>query len=202
MLLVLVGGLGVWAATEAVEGHGPLASAKARHLRAMKDRVAQPATVDKVTLESFGARPANLPLADLVPLERHGVRVEGYVLHFGRSRDGDFHLELTPTASPAEMRGARYVVTEITPAWRKGSTGWTFERLAEALDPARGSAAAGARAPRRVRISGWLMYDFLYDALPAPAFDRAHRVSGWEVHPVTRIERWDDARQAFVELPR
>jgi hypothetical protein len=28
------------------------------------------------------------------------------------------------------------------------------------------------------------------------------RVTGWEIHPVTRIEIWDDARAAFVEYGR
>ena len=62
--------------------------------------------------------------------------------------------------------------------------------------------------PPRVRISGWLMYDFQYDApflpqkapiLPGPAH---RRLTGWEIHPVTRIEIWDEARKDFVDYPR
>ena len=58
--------------------------------------------------------------------------------------------------------------------------------------------------PRRVRLSGWLLYDFQYDR-PATPWSRqysAPRLSGWEIHPVTRIEVWDDARGEWVEVPR
>jgi hypothetical protein len=59
-----------------------------------------------------------------------------------------------------------------------------------------------------VRISGWLLYDFEYDApyrtqrhaLISGA--RSTRLTGWEIHPVTRIEVWDDSTRDFVEIPR
>jgi hypothetical protein len=47
-----------------------------------------------------------------------------------------------------------------------------------------------------VRLSGWLLHDFEH-AGPA----RAWRVSAWEIHPVTAIEVWDEARQAWQPLP-
>ena len=58
--------------------------------------------------------------------------------------------------------------------------------------------------PQRARVSGWLMDDYAYDRTPSP-WALAHgstRVSGWEIHPVTRIERWDAARDGWVEVAR
>ena len=55
-----------------------------------------------------------------------------------------------------------------------------------------------------MRLTGWLLNDFDFDPR-RPDFTRepaAQRVSGWELHPVTKIEIWDEARAAFVEVPR
>ena len=58
--------------------------------------------------------------------------------------------------------------------------------------------------PLRVRVSGWLMYDEPYDTRPSPwtIEHLAPRVTGWEIHPVTKLERWDADRLAWVELAR
>ena len=76
--------------------------------------------------------------------------------------------------------------------------------FAATLPGAVGDVSRWQDPPRRVRISGWLMYDFQFETrrpdLTLPAFEQ--RESGWEVHPVTKIEIWNDARAAFVEVPR
>jgi len=55
--------------------------------------------------------------------------------------------------------------------------------------------------PRRVRLTGWLTYDFPYEgAHNRPGFPP--RIASWEIHPVTRIELWDDTLAAFVDYPR
>jgi hypothetical protein len=72
-----------------------------------------------------------------------------------------------------------------------------------------------------VRLSGWLLYDFQYDGVHRSAdplrwmwnrfgLKRPYRpdgpvsiwprLSGWEIHPVTRIEVWDDARGGYGEV--
>jgi hypothetical protein len=55
-----------------------------------------------------------------------------------------------------------------------------------------------------VRLTGWLCYDYQYDDLPSTwslQFGLARR-SGWEMHPVTKIELWNPADSAYVELRR
>ena len=201
-LLMLFSGLGLWLAAESMEGHGPLATTETRHLRAMKDRAQAPAGCMDMALADFPALPARLPLAEFERIERRGIRVEGYVQRIESAFDGDLHLTVVAAPSAAPGRGERYVSAEITPRWREGSRYWTLEGLAEALGSHHSGAASGARHPRRARLSGWFTYDFWFDALPAWAFDRERRVTGWEIHPVTRIEVWDDAEAKFVELPR
>lgn len=202
VVILAVLGVGLWLVVAADEGRGPLATRETRHLRAVKDRAEPPLTYEEKSLESFARLPAKLPLEEFARLEQRGVSVEGYVQRIERSFDGDFHLTVVSQPSTERGRGERYVTAEVTPGWWKGSTSWSFERLVEAFGSDRSGVTAGARHPRRVRISGWLMYDYWYDALPAWTFDRKHRMSGWEVHPVTRIEIWNDVQKTMVELPR
>lgn len=200
--VVLLCGLGLWLTAESLEGRGPLASPRLRHLRAMKDRAEAPPEYEDFALDGFRALPARLPLAELAGIERRGVRVEGYVRRIERSFDGDFHLTVVAAPSAPPGRSERYVTSEITEHWREGSTRWTLEGLRAALGSDSAARPPGTRHPRRARLSGWLMDDLWCDALPAWVFDRSHRLSAWEIHPVTRIEVWDDARGQFVELPR
>ena len=70
--------------------------------------------------------------------------------------------------------------------------------------PNRGGITRWDAGPRRVRVSGWLLYDSQYDARHS-SWALAHgavRVTGWEIHPVTRIEIWDDALAAWAEVAR
>ena len=199
-LRLVVAALALWAGAETLEGRGVLAPPVLRHLRAMKDRDTPPPTCEDLALEAFPALPVRRALAGYAPLERRGVRVEAYVRRIESSRDGDFHLKLV--ASPSAGAGAHYVTAEITPRWRRGSPGWSLARLAGALRAGHGDAAPPAKGPRRARLSGWLLYDVWCDALPAWVFDRGRRVNGWEIHPVTRLEVWDDSLARFVGLPR
>jgi len=191
--------LAAWLVVECVEGRGVWSTPELRHMREMKDRREAPSTVEDMTVDDFARLPANRPISEYAPLERHGVRVEGYVQRIERSPDGDFHLTLE--ASLPAGKGDRYMTIEITPGWHRGSR-WTYEALADRLGAERAGAPAPREQPRRVRITGWLMYDVWYDALPAWVFDRGHRISGWEVHPVTRIEVWDERQKALVPVSR
>ncbi len=76
-------------------------------------------------------------------------------------------------------------MTEVTPAFRSPRTGWTMEVL-------RGLCEHQAR----VRISGWLLYDY-----PHVRDVGNWRASAWEIHPVTLIEVWEPERQAWHRLP-
>ena len=98
-----------------------------------------------------------------------------------------------------------YATAEITPQWHSGARDWSFESLRAAFRSGSGGDVTRWRdPPRRVRLTGWLMYDFQFETrrpnLARPASEQ--RASGWEMHPVTKIEIWDEARAAFVQVPR
>ena len=187
-----------------VMGHGPLAAAPERHLRAMKDRLAPPPSVEMFTLADFAALPHRAAAADVAALERGGVVMEGYVQNFMRAADDDYHLEIAPTPRSPGGADTAYATAEITPGIRGGSRRWSYERLVAAFRPNRGGATRWDEGPRRARVSGWLLYDYPYDAPPSPSELRmsSPRISGWEIHPVSRIELWDDSLRRFVDYPR
>jgi hypothetical protein len=188
-------------------GRGPLSTPVDRHLREMKERTAAPASLDALTMTDFQALPHGRPLAEFAALEQRGVSLEGYTQFANIAADGDYHLSLTDTP-PQSLFNHRTVTAEVTPEFSRGSARWTWERLTAELRPLSWLLPSWPGGPRRVRISGWLLYDFQYDApfLPqkAPIIPaRVHRrLTGWEIHPVTRIEIWDEARGGFVDYPR
>ena len=70
------------------------------------------------------------------------------------------------------------------------------------LRPVLGGPTAWPGGTRRVRVSGWLMYDWQHDK-PFEAHREgrtAPRLTGWEIHPVTRIEAWNDTLERFVDV--
>ena len=203
-VLSLLLGAAALAAYLHIMGHGPLAGAPARHMRALKDRRAAPASVSVFTLAEFAALPHRVSLAGYAPLERRGVTTEGYVQRFMRAVDDDYHLELAPTPRAPGGPDTVYATAEITPAFRRDSQRWGYEALVAAFRPTRGGATPWDAGPRRVRVSGWLLYDYPYDAPPSEWEKRmgSPRISGWEIHPVTHIELWDDSLRRYVDLPR
>ncbi len=180
---------------------GPFASAAGRHLRALKQRVELPAQVSPVSLTWFRALPRGLPPSRTAPLESRAVVMEGWVQRLQWAADGDVHLEIADRPPPPGGV-TRYVTGEVTPAFRRRHPGWRYEALAAALRPNVGTRTPWPGGPRRARVTGWLLYDFQNDNPPSEEAveHRAARVSGWEIHPVTRMEVWDDARGAWVEV--
>jgi hypothetical protein len=185
-------------------GEGPFATPEARHMRSMKDRSVAPAAVSAVSVSLFDSLPYRRPLVEYAPLERRGVVMEGYIKHMLRAPDGDIHLEVAGRL-PEPGTTPLYATAEITPQWHRGARHWTYESLRAAFRCGSGGDVTRWREPpRRVRLTGWLMYDFQFETR-RPDRTRApseQRESGWELHPVTKIEIWDDARAAFVEVPR
>lgn len=201
-------------------GQGPFASRAARHLRAMKERTAQPAAAEPVRFGNFRALPLATPLEHYARLERRAVSLEGHVAGMIRSSDGDIHLEITAIPRAPGDRETLYVTGEVTPAFQR-SEGWTYERLRQAFLPISGWTHFD-RPTARVRIQGWLLYDWQYDGLPSPdplravwnqmrptqgGHPRWHkptaiwpRLTGWEIHPVTAIEVWDEATGTYRRL--
>lgn len=190
-------------------GESPVSSGAERHLREMKERTHAPASVTPYTFADFVALPHGRPVAEFASIEQRGVSLEAWVMHMQLSSDGDYHLSLGPLPAPPPVDPAtRGLTAELTPQWQRGSRSWQWEHLDTALHPYFTAGPDWPPGACRVRISGWLMYDFQYDEpflknsrphLPGPA---AHRLTGWEIHPITRIEIWDDARRNYVEYAR
>lgn len=185
-------------------GEGPFARPEARHMRAMKDRSVAPTEAAPTSVSLFDSLPYRRPLAEYAPFERRGVVMEGYIKHMLRAPDGDIHLEVTATASEPGVP-VPYATAEITPQWHRGAARWEYESLRAAFrSGSGGDVSRWQDPPRRVRLTGWLMYDFQFETR-RPDLTRGPselRESGWELHPVTKIEIWNDALAAFVEVPR
>jgi hypothetical protein len=182
-----------------IAGRGPLASSEARHLSALKNRRVPPAQAVPITFADLGALPHGRPLAEYAPLEERGVALEGYVQGMLSASDGDVHLEVGDTEVPRSWPNYLYTTAEITAPWRQDSPTWQYERLVANFRPVGSGYRQWDRPARRVRLTGWLLYDFQYDT---PTTATIGRLTGWEIHPVTRIELWDEARQEFVEYRR
>ena len=190
-------------------GESPIAGRAERHLREMKERTAAPRALEPITFADLTALPHGRPLAEFAPIEARGVTLEGYVKNLHLSSDGDYHMSLSETPPPPLSQLSPVVTAEVTPQWQRGSRWWRWEPLATALRPHSWIRPSWPGGPRRVRVSGWLLYDFQYDE-PFVHDRRPHlpgrgtpsRLTGWEIHPVTRIEIWDGARAAFVEYGR
>lgn len=188
----------------ALLGRGIGLPEQTRHLRAMKDRSEPPAEVRDVDMEYFASLPHGAPMPVRASLEREGVRMQGWVQRILLSGDGDVHLELAQNRRVLGERDTVYVVAEITPPWRNQRRGWAYESLLVAFRPNSGGATAWDAGPRRVRLTGWLLYDHAYDKPVTDwslHFGKARR-TGWEIHPVTGIELWDDAARDWRELAR
>lgn len=187
-----------------VMGRGPLADRAARHLRTMKDRRASPTSATSFTLADFAALPHHATVADYARIERRGVVVEGYVQRLLRASDDDYHMEVAPTRRSPGGSDTMYVTAEITPGVRGGTDGWSYARLVTVLRPNHGGETEWDGGPRRARVTGWLLYDYQYDETPSVWEQRlaAPRISGWEIHPVTRIEVWDDSLRGYRDVGR
>lgn len=203
-VLGLAAGAVTLATALTVLGMAPGSPEDGRHLRTQKSRTALPLEVTEMSIEEVQALPHGRPIAEVAAIEARGVSLEGYVQRTLLAGDGDLHLELAPTRRLPGGPDTTYVTAEITPSFRHGSAAWQHERLRERFRPNRGGPAAWDSGPARVRLTGWLLYDGPYDRQPSrwTLENAAPRVSGWEIHPVTRIEVWDDALAAWTEVAR
>jgi hypothetical protein len=164
------------------------------YLGVQKHRTTVPAAYEPWTWAQFLALPAvprayrEADWATVRAFSARAISLEGYLAEVMRQRDGDVHLHLrhmpAPQCFPPGPRGEQ-IVTEVTPAFQPPQTGWSDDAL-----------LALCQRQVRVRLSGWLLHDF-----PHGRDIGRWRASAWEIHPVTAIEMWDDARQAWQPLP-
>jgi hypothetical protein len=185
-------------------GEGPGVSLESSHLRDMKNRLDPPPSAQPITFADMVALPHRRPVGEYSAYERRGVSIEGYVQTVMHAVDGDLHLEVTEDPLAWNAFDTSYLSAEITPGVRGDSKSWTYDRLVEQFHPIVGGPTPWRPGTRRVRIRGWLMYDWQYDQ--PRHHDHHHRVgdrlTGWEIHPVTGIEVWDDDAARFVEVAR
>jgi hypothetical protein len=81
----------------------------------------------------------------------------------------DWHMYLTPSPGAAKRTA---VVVELTPRVRKDHPGWTDTAIEATSDS--------------VRVTGWLMFDPDH-----PDQVGVSRRTVWEIHPVTKLEKWN-----------
>ena len=179
-------------------GKAPWSVAGERHLRALKDRRDAPAVATPMSLPAFAELPRGISLAERAPYEKRGVVVEGYVQRMLRALDGDYHLDLAPEAQPGYEKYVPYVVAEVTPAWQRRVPAWSYDRLIERFRPPRGGVTGWDDGPRRVRLTGWLMYDQPHETRPLRR-RYPDALTAWEVHPVTRIEVWSETAGRYED---
>ena len=185
-------------------GKAPWSPPEMRRLRARKDRVEAPSAYDAVTVADIESLPHGVTPAARAGLEARGVSFDGWVQRMLTAPDGDFHFELVGTPRRPGGPDTCYVTAEITPQWSRGSETWAYESLVALLRPNQGGATPWDGGPRRARVSGWLLHDYQHDIVPSSWSLRngAPRLSGWEIHPVTRLELWSDSLGRFVDVPR
>jgi len=180
-------------------GKLPTASLASRHMRDMKDRIEEPPAVEPTTFVAMTSLPKDLSVAEYSGIDRRAVSLDGYIQRMVRASDGDLHLEIVPEPhGPGDAR-VHYMTADITPQWHRGSDSWRYGRLVEQYHATRGGVTPWEQGARRVRLSGWLLYDYEYPDFTSPT---NRRVTSWEIHPVTRIEVWDDSLGRFTEYPR
>jgi hypothetical protein len=188
------------------DGHcGPTGDGGDTVTNQRKNRTDEPAAYHDVTWGAVQALPYPVAgksldkwtpdqLAQIEPYQGIAVSVVGYLAalkpqnhgsgestncHFTNSEEVDWHVALVENAGDAESTS---IVVETTPRVRKQHPTWTP-----------GALTPWVKSDAPVRISGWVMMDPEH---------RAHlgryRSTLWEVHPIMKIEVFQDGQ--WVDL--
>jgi hypothetical protein len=170
------------------------------HLQRQMRREEVPPVYAPISFALFLSLP-ELPIRtmpDLVAvdeMERQAVSLTGYVarilpvptkLAATRSTEYNFQVHLRPTSVGRCLieDSPRDVIAVVTPAFQPPRGGWELEQLRVLCE-----------RQDKVRISGWLLYDYL-----SRSGVGRWRASAWSIHPVTRIEIWNPREQAWDNL--
>ncbi len=166
-VLFLMAGTVSLASLPVVEGPGDKGETK--EYLALKGRMGSPKPADmdaKVSVASFLAQKGEKEWS-----MAKGGALEGYVIQVEKEEDGDFHLVLSANAN--ETSTAKWVIIEVSPAWRK-------------KNPALSDAKLRALRGKKIHATGWLLYE--PDGQDEGNDPRGTR---WELHPVTDIKVMD-----------
>ena len=139
-----------------------------------------------------------------VTLEGYVIRVQqlaGGITYLHLFRRGDIHLEIGPDPDfGAVGDSSERVICEITKPFQWSHKHWNLEGLAPLVTLVRDdliehSYPGGTPGGTRVRISGYLLDDFVHCLAMGST-----RATVWEIHPITKLEVWDEAKKQFVDL--
>jgi uncharacterized protein YraI len=158
--------------------------------RAIHDLPVPPAPMPK-SRDKFSAA----QLAVIAPYEGAAIETVGYVVAikpqasnsescncgWHGERATDWHIALVEHVGDGEKTS---IVVEPTPRIKGRHAKWTKAMLSPWLN-----------SDRPVRISGWL----LFDPQHTNHLDK-YRSTLWEIHPITKIEVWDDDAEKWVDL--
>ena len=184
----------------------------------LKNRVARQCSFGTITVAQvlkLKALPGNvreLPASDprktyLTALEARPVMLEGFLameknggeesVNCGSSTRKDIHMEIvgTDTDDPKSNRDA-HVVTEVTPWFREAITAWSTTSLGQFASYRSGYSGTNQQSPGRIRVFGWLFYD---NPHAGDGSVGTWRGTAWEVHPITRIEVFDNGQWRSIE---
>ncbi len=182
-----------------------------------KLRLHTPSSYGSISVEQMIALQPGCPfkqseVAEIDRQERRSVALEGYLIRVEQLADGktyahllrrgDIHLEIAPAPDfTPEGGSAQRVICEITVPFQWRRQRWNLEGLAPlaawVTDGLTGSSyPGGTPGGTRVRISGYLLDDFVH----CEAVGRS-RATVWEIHPITRLEVWNDRAKRFEAMP-
>ena len=146
-------------------------------------------------------------LVFLKQLESTPVVMEGFLV---MAKDGgiegvncksdtrlDIHMEIVgnDTEDPIDNR-ASHVITEVTPWFREDIPNWTTDKLGKFASYVGGYNGAKQGPPTKIRIYGWMFFD---EAHAKDGSINNWRGTAWEVHPITRIEVFENGAWKQVQ---
>jgi len=163
-------------------------------LNRLKNRYATPTAVNSAITLSTILAPGNdadrwstsdaAEMTGYVASVEHGGFKES--CNCGRKDLQDIHINVVADLSQIDDP-TKYVIAEITPRMQRINPSWTF-KWAKKLKG------------KRVRFTGWMLFDGMHSLESLNTKDEAHqrcgslevneiwRATAWEIHPVTNIE--------------
>jgi hypothetical protein len=160
----------------------------------------------------------------LATIENRVVSVTGWVViaygtgaettNCGSRQNHDWHIEVVPSprSHPPRAGDATAIIAEVTPRTERVlyRAGVRLQRMAAFIRegaPPNIRAHPAADRPRKVRITGYLLWDDQHNAAETDIGDAVRRGGGtayhhpwrataWEIHPILRIELLPDAETA------
>jgi hypothetical protein len=184
----------------------------------MKNRLARQCSFNAINvdemlkLKELPAEVRELPTDDprsiyLQTLESRPVVLEGFLamekngggesVNCGSTMRTDIHMEIVgiDTIDPKQNRD-QHAVTEVTPWFREAINAWSTTTLGQFASYRGGYTGTNHGAPGRIRVYGWLFYDSPHAGDGSVG---TWRGTGWEVHPITRIEVFENGQWRSLE---